>query len=74
MSPCGMRPSSLAPLASQLHHRWMRRLQAFGKDDAGLAAKGPLNLAWHSDARGKLDQNEIGRDESEGALELQSHE
>ena len=51
----------------------MRRLQAFGKDDAGLAAKGPLDLAWNSDARDKLDQNEIGRDESEGALELQSH-
>ena len=49
----------------------MRCLEAFGKDDAGLAAEGPLDFAWHSDARDKLDQNQITRDKSKGTLELQ---
>ena len=58
-------------LASKLRHRRMRVLEAFGKGDAGLAAEGPLDFAWHSDARDKLDQYEITPDKREGTLELQ---
>ena len=51
----------------------MRWFEAFGKDDASLAAEGPLNFARHSHAGDKLDQNEIIRGRSEGTLELQPH-